>query len=286
MSNRLKTLYYPNSILLAGVNRDLYAQYDPPHELASFIMKYWACPADSYHDATGLASQEFECIVPDGCVDIVFVIDKSTGEYSGSLFGPADKPFRVTMDYNRKALFGITFCPGGLYPFIKSPLDEIKNLRLEFSDAMTDRWKVFAHGIALSETTAERVSCSNNFFRSLLDENYINDTLDNILYAIYISCGGISINELSRSAAISERQMNRLFNRWIGISPKLFSRIVRFQNVIREAGCKSRINWAEIAAENGYFDESHLFNDFREFSGITPEKYHLNRRIMSDFSKT
>ena len=90
---------------------------------------------------------------------------------------------------------------------------------------------------------------------------------------IYKSKGNITVKDISDREVISERQIRRIFNNWIGINPKTFCKIVRFQNTINTKRLPQEINWINLALESGYYDQTHFINEFKELSGITPEKF-------------
>ena len=100
--------------------------------------------------------------------------------------------------------------------------------------------------------------------------------------------GRIRIAELSARLGLGGRRLERAFQRQIGVSPKLFTRIVRFQRVFElvQAGlpCPGRIaiDWAMLALDCGYFDQSHLIRDFRRFSGQSPAAYFDSEHRLSD----
>ena len=77
---------------------------------------------------------------------------------------------------------------------------------------------------------------------------------------------------------MSRRRFICTFGDEIGLTPKLYCRIGRFQRVIASVGAAAEVDWAEIAASTGYFDQSHFIHDFREFAGLTPTEY-LELRI-------
>jgi AraC-like DNA-binding protein len=87
---------------------------------------------------------------------------------------------------------------------------------------------------------------------------------------------------------ISPRHLERRFKALVGIGPKLFSRIQRFQRVFQEI--ESGGNWVEAALACGYYDQAHLVRDMRQFSGETPSALlkgdELARHFLSNFSKT
>jgi AraC-like DNA-binding protein len=85
------------------------------------------------------------------------------------------------------------------------------------------------------------------------------------------------VKEVSERIGLSQRRFIQLFREEVGLTPKLFCRVRRFQEVIRLLGSGRRPGWAEVALRCGYSDQAHLVHDFREFSGTTPTSYLANR---------
>ena len=81
------------------------------------------------------------------------------------------------------------------------------------------------------------------------------------------SGGNAAIDRLARSAGLGRRQFERRFSEHVGLSPRLFGRIVRFQRAVRHLGAESG---AAIAARCGYADQAHLIREIRRFAGQTP----------------
>jgi transcriptional regulator GlxA family with amidase domain len=81
---------------------------------------------------------------------------------------------------------------------------------------------------------------------------------------------------------LSPRRFIQLFHQQVGITPKAFCRVRRFQRVLREVRDRRPIDWAQIALICGYYDQPHFIHDFQAFSGLTPNAYsavatpHLN----------
>jgi len=80
--------------------------------------------------------------------------------------------------------------------------------------------------------------------------------------------GLASVPEVARQLGISLRQFQRRFVGGIGITPKLFCRMQRFQQVVR--AMDDTVSWTDTAIRSGYYDQAHLIRDFRQFTGTTP----------------
>src|SRR5262245_18866093 len=85
------------------------------------------------------------------------------------------------------------------------------------------------------------------------------------------AAGGFAVQSLAEAAGVSRQTLARAFREHIGLRPKLYCRLARFQRGLAYAGCNGHHDWAELAIELGYFDQSHMIAEFRQFSSLTPE---------------
>jgi AraC-like DNA-binding protein len=94
----------------------------------------------------------------------------------------------------------------------------------------------------------------------------------------------MTVKSVSESTGLSQRRFIDLFKREVGMTPKLFCRVRRFQDVLAFVRKSKTPDWSEAAYICGYFDQSHLIRDFRIFSGINPTDYALRRtnRVMEN----
>jgi AraC-like DNA-binding protein len=103
--------------------------------------------------------------------------------------------------------------------------------------------------------------------------NKANESTLGAVQLILRSGGLLPIEMIGSEVGISARQLGRRFETVIGLSPKLLSRIVRFQRLFRLIESRRFTNWALLALECGYYDQSHLIRDFRAFTGSEPTSY-------------
>ena len=82
--------------------------------------------------------------------------------------------------------------------------------------------------------------------------------------------GTFRVDEAAARAGVTPRQLQRLFLRWVGVGPKLFARLLRFERAVKLLGRVHAPDWHGAAAELGYADRSHLVREFREFGGLPP----------------
>jgi AraC-like DNA-binding protein len=81
------------------------------------------------------------------------------------------------------------------------------------------------------------------------------------------------LHQLSDEIGYSQKHFIELFKQQVGVSPKQYFKIMRFQKVIGAIESTETISWSDIALESGYYDQAHFIHDFKRFSGFTPNEY-------------
>ncbi len=95
--------------------------------------------------------------------------------------------------------------------------------------------------------------------------------------------GQTSIDSLIRNIGISGRQLERKFNRLVGLTPKTFSRILRFQNVLNLLNRNHFQVLTTLGLECGFYDQAHFIHEFKEFTGQSPTAYFSKEHKMTAF---
>ncbi len=84
--------------------------------------------------------------------------------------------------------------------------------------------------------------------------------------------GRLTVDRLANAAGVSRQHLARVFRESVGVTPKLYCRLARFQSGLSYAGAGEKVDWAQVAIELGYTDQSHMIAEFREFSSLTPRR--------------
>jgi AraC-like DNA-binding protein len=82
---------------------------------------------------------------------------------------------------------------------------------------------------------------------------------------------------------LCRKQFERIFSEHIGISPKQYLKIIRFQFAIFQKQQNANMNLLDVSFKSGYYDQSHFINDFKSLSGLTPKQYFSKNEACSDF---
>jgi len=256
----------------------VYRLASPNTELLPFVEHYWSVAAADDE----LVDLSVDVYV-DARADLVFnfgapyfrsIIGQRPVSYAESnLDAQRDAPIRI-VQRGAVSICGVRFHAGGLSPFVAGSLaaytnrtpgiaevfgEEALRLDMKLSECRLDldRQRVLLDGFLLN--------------RLRLDTSYAAFTAAK--GAIEADGGKTPVEAVSRGAAISPRNLNRLFQRLLGFSPKAYARIVRFQKALRMLMADGSTTLAEVSADCGYFDQSHFVKDFRRFTGGVPRGY-------------
>ncbi|PBH19012.1 AraC family transcriptional regulator [Clostridioides difficile] len=216
-------------------------------------------------------------IIPHGSVTLVFFYD-ATGLHS-LLFGPTTKPKTVGNIANRcDVILIIEFQPAGFFPLIGIQQSELIDKVVPFSIINTsldlEIKKIFNESLSIDKLILK--------LEELLISNIKIEYSYEFILAIQLiiqNSGNISSQEISKKVFYSSRHLNRLFNQYLGLSMKSFSRLVRINKSIKLLN-NNKTSLMSICNELGFYDIPHFIKDFKIVCGLTPQKYRAN---MSDF---
>lgn len=239
-----------------------YKETKPCTELEPFIHSFWEMKGGE-HD------RQWERNFPDGCAGLVLNLGDTCITDNGSItmeFGKtyvvgAMTSFKDRFVDNNTHLLGVCLKPPTFSNFYNyAPQNELTNNTVEFDKT---------HSFNIDGILKNPANYLNQFYTDRIRKR--DNQLQSILEDIHNSNGQLTIYELARRNYKTIRQLERNFRTYIGISPKEYSNIIRFQNaltVIKKADNKRSL--LDIAFECGFYDHSHLANDIKRNTGLAP----------------
>ncbi len=250
----------------------------PAPPLDAFVVKIWSF--EGYAPAHG-----FERLMPDGSGQIVFNLaeDRSRvydpGDHSriqslpGSIVAGPHSRFFVIDTIEQCSTIGVHFRPGGLFPFFGMPASELHDRHV----ALDALWGSFAG--ELRESLLEAPSVDARLL--LVEQALLARASTSLLHpAVPFALGAFhrgprtqTIAAVTGRIGLSARRFAQLFREQVGLTPKLYCRVQRFQRAVQQIAAGRRVEWTGVALDCGYFDQAHFINDFRAFSGLTPTAY-------------
>lgn len=259
----------------------MYRFYHPAEALRPFIQNYWMIG--------GSLSALHETIFVDAQADLLFNfgcpyerrgLEGSPALLTASnLDGQREYPVGI-MQRGAIDLIGVRFWPGGLAAFLPMPVHQVSNQTVAIGD-------VFGRAACELECRlydalaqpARQIALLDAFFLERLSLSAAHRCALHLAAQLRASGGALSVRELSAEAGYSIRTVDRLFRRYMGITPKFYAQIVRFGAALERMAQGASL--ADVAASSGYYDQPHFTKTFAAFAGQTPEQYRqelLDRR--------
>lgn len=239
-----------------------YKEVKPCRKLAPHIHSFWELKGEA-------ADGQWERIFPDGCAGLVVNLRDTCLTDNGSLameFGKtyavgAMTTFKDSFIDSDTHLMGICMKPGAFtnfYDFISQ--SELKDVTVELDKSSS---------FEIAKVLDKPIHYLNQYFTDR-NKNKAN-RLHPLVNDIHSSNGQLSIHELAKRNYTTVKQLERDFKMLVGISPKEYSNIVRFQNALRIIqNPHEKRSFLDIAFECGYYDHSHLANEIKRNTGLCP----------------
>ncbi|MFN0103243.1 MAG: DUF6597 domain-containing transcriptional factor [Bryobacteraceae bacterium] len=227
-----------------------YRQQAPPEHLAPWVECTWTLE--------GTAAAETETILPDGRMElVVHHATRPKNQAESFVTGQITSPVHI-QPTGPMSTSGIRLRPAAAGAFLRMPANEITgqfvSLNIKAPTQLPD--PAITHAVTLIEQTA----------------------------------GAARMDSLTQAANLSPRHFDRRFLAAVGLQPKAFARIVRFQAVLTAYRNGDFARWADLALHCGFYDQSHLANEFRRFTGAAPAEFFRHPSalalLMANFSKT
>ena len=173
-------------------------------------------------------------------------------------------------------VFQIVFYPGALYKLTGIPSNELVNEYLDGSIFFGNQVHEVNEQLYEAKNYDAMIAIGNMFIRTLIAKS-IQPILpiDWACTQLLNRTSQLSIDEIARQACYSSRQLERKFKERTGVNPKLFMRIIRFDHAFRQKNSHPTMDWLRIAVECDYHDYQHLVRDYKDFTQLSPNQFHL-----------
>lgn len=241
-----------------------YAEFVPDNRLQPFIYCYWQLKT------TKTLQEPFNYrVVADGCIDVFFELDNSKENFvMGFCKKFTEFPLHNTFNY-----FGIRFLPTIFPQFFKVNAQQLSNRFENLQTVVPGLSGFISNRLHAGQTTAQVTALLDEYLLNILGRTDFDD--DTRLYealGIILKNYGVVDIEKDIDTGISQRQLRRLFEYYVGDTPKTFSKVVRFQNILRAKPSTQSLRQNKLFFDAGYYDQAHFIKEFKNFYGVTPAK--------------
>ena len=265
-----------------------FARITPHPDLDEFIECYWMMYSNN-------SVPVIEKIIPDGFTEIIFNYrDVYNAKISGNwnlqspnLLAGQLKTFFYLQNTGSTGSVAVKLKPAALTQLFGFRMDQYVDKIVDIDSFQNIELK------RLKEKVLACVSIDSNIqehlVKTILDDYFAliiqtasENPLKRALELIFSSHGLVTVAEMATITNVGERQLERLFKKYIGLSPKYYARIIRFNYIFKLIKSKKN-SWTEIVYQSGYYDQSHFIKNFKAFTGEDPSSYFFEKKTMANF---
>ena len=241
-----------------------------------------------------MPEHSIEKVIPDGSINLIFELDgMKRNVFDNDTLKPKQEFTRVWLSgiqrnmlsisaHEDSEMFVVRFKPAGAYPFLPKPTNE-------FTDQVIPAEEIFGREIfglrdvlikAESPEDKREVAfewLDDTFVAEKLPKTEITESVEKILVDPHFQQNNLA--ELIEESGYSQKQFISLFKEYVGIAPKYFQRIVRFNEILAKIQKNQELSWTDISYECGFYDQAHFIKEFQHFCGVNPEAHLENKMI-------
>lgn len=255
----------------------IYQKLQPPPHLRDYVRFFWFLESSSKTQIPYVYRS-----MADGCLELVFHYKGRFTEITNgvnipqvySLIHAQSNQFRRFITDEHFGIFGAYIYPYAAHRLFGHPATALSNQMLGLADILGETGRTVEEKIMLASNNHIRaeILAESLSFRAKGDFKMGNIPAVNVIKSIIHKRGMATVKELADQSYLSVRQFERKFKQFSGFSPKLYTRIIRFQAAMDAYG-KPKRSLTEIAYEAGYYDQSHFIHEFKQFSGYHPKVF-------------
>ena len=269
----------------------LYLQHIPAPPLNRFVRTLWYARAPQ-------SSHTRERILPSGLTQVIvnlardYLLDCPEGaperRSPGAAVVGARSMYEIVNTSDMADIIGIVFQPDGFPLFASDRADLFSNRGVDLEDVWGTEVRELRDRLRELPSPAERLRCLERFLthafapRLLQARPLHHCAVDYALRRFAHAPVVVTVRDVARSTGWSERRFSQVFREEVGLSPKVWCRVRRFQRAVNELHAGVDVPWSKLALDCGYYDQSHFANEFRAFSGVDVTTYSAHRTLWAN----
>lgn len=255
--------------------------YKPENEtLKQIVQCYWFIEHNQIPAQTKM--------LPDGYSDIMINLgepysvtyntEKEIHIHGSAYFGQRTKMMYLNQS-GKVNMIGIRINPGYEFRLIGKPAYNYSNNILSLQELMSEDFNTYISEIKIVRESESKLKLTEELLLNHLSKSEIKSD-ENMLAAlnsIFKNKGCLTINELNDQLNLSYKQLERVFKKHLGLSPKTYIRIIRFYHTYTQIRAIKRVNWTDLLRQYNYYDQSHFIKDYHYFTGVSPKNQFANK---------
>ena len=253
----------------------------PTPPLSAFVAQLWDYDVDPVAPA-------LERLLPSPAASIVFnLLEDQTRLYrddpaggapiceraSGSVFGGPSTSSALIDTAEQVRVMGVVFHPGGAAPLLRQNLATLDGRDIDLAAMLGDHVGSLRERLLAAANAVTRLQMLERWLLGLIRAPGRDRRVQHALTRLDHAPAVAGIGALAGELGLSPRRFGALFVEQVGLGPKRYARLRRFQVVIAQVHRRHTVDWARVAADAGFHDQPHLVREFRAFAGLSPTQY-------------
>ncbi|MFD2561188.1 helix-turn-helix domain-containing protein [Aquimarina rubra] len=259
------------------------------HQLTNPISNYIE---SIFHLKDFIPDHSIERVVPTGHVFIIFELDdiprntfdnttlKANKTFTKAWISGIHKNYISISAHPKSEMFVIQFKPFGTYPFFHFPSEDLNEKILSAEEVFGEELLLLRDKLLKQETSQDKFIVAEKWLTSRYDDSKIpSKELLTIVEKLQQE-PAVNFNKITESYPYTQKHLIDQFKKYVGVTPKYYHRIARFNEILQQIRQKEQISWSQVAYQCGYADQSHFIKEFSHFSGFNPQEF-----IKQEFNK-
>jgi len=252
------------------------------HILKGAISKYIE---SIFHFKDFVPEHSIERVVPTGHIFIIFELDGFTrNTLDNDTLKPNNTFTKVWVSgmhknhisisvHPKSEMFVIQFKPFGAYPFFHFPIQELNEKIVSAEKVLGNEILTLREEILNKKTTEEKFDIAEEWLKGRFNQEKTPSVeLLNVLDRLQAE-SVVNYSNIVEDYAKTQKHLISQFKKYIGLTPKTYQRILRFNEILQQIHQTEKIEWSQVAYQCEYADQSHFIKEFRHFSGFNPQKF-------------
>ncbi len=238
-----------------------------------------------FHFKDFIPDHSIERVIPTGHIFIIFELDgikrntfdnttlKPNAEFTKVWISGMHRNYISISAHQQSEMFVIQFKAFGAYPFFHFPIEEL-NEKILPAEAIFDQELLELRQLLLEkESSVEKFECGDRWLKARFNENLAPPVeLLNLMGRLQRESTS-SYQDIMDTYPHTQKHLIDQCKKYIGLTPKYYQRILRFNEILQQIQKKEKIVWSHVAYQCGYADQSHFIKEFKHFSGFNPQEF-------------
>ncbi len=246
-----------------------YMEFEPSAVLKPYIRCFWGTKQAIQQEAKNDCTMGI--VTPDTCMDITYKVDFTNNRISNCFCGMDDRTF-ISSNSSKKSstifLFGIRFYAWGVPMFAEEAMRDTKNAFFDVEYHFSRIKRAIEPILFEVNDMYQLIPKVEKVLLENYNEKHKNKNVLQAIYHILHNKGKIQVSELRQELHMSERQLERLFREYVGVTPKSMASMVRYQYLWNDIVHNRKFDVLDAVCKYGYSDQAHLCHDFKKYHSM------------------